>query len=186
MNNLIIKSVDNPLPKTNSDEELANMFADFFEEKILTIRQRFKDIPQYQSMPELVPELCKFAPMTEEQVELIVKSMKTKSCELDPIPTHLLKQLLPTVLPYITRVVNLSLSEGLFHEDWKTAIVRPLLKKVGLQSINSNYHPVSNLIFISKLNEKCMWHQVNQHCVTCVMQGRCWHMTMVTHNDLQL
>ena len=156
VNNFTTKSVDNPLPKANSDEELANMFADFLEDKILTIRPRFKDIPQYQSMPELVPKLHKFALMTEDQVELIVKSMKTKSCELDPIPAHLLKQLLPTVLPYIMRVINLSLSEGLFHEDWKTTIVRPLLKKVGLQLINSNYHPVSNLMFHSKLIEKCM------------------------------
>ena len=146
------------------------MFADFFEDQTLTIRQRFKDIPQYQSMPESVPKLCKFALMTEEQVELIVKSMKTKSCELDPISMHLLKQLLPTILPCITRVVNLSLSEGLFHEDGKTAIVRPLLMKVGLQLINSNYCPVSNLMFISKPIEKCMWHQVNQHCVTYKLQ----------------
>ena len=165
LHNLINNLTTYPLPPANSDEELANMFAKFFKNKILTIRQCFQDIPQYQSQPASVPKLWRFSPMTERQVELIVKNMKTKSCESDPIPTQILKQLLPTILPYIMRVVNLSLSEGCFHNDWKTAIVRPLPKKLGLQLINSNYHPVSNLMFISKLIEKCMWHQLNKHCI---------------------
>ena len=102
--------------------------------------------------------------MTENQFELIIKNMMSKHCELDCIPTHVLKEMMPVVLPTITKIVNLSLSMGIFSKQWKTAIVKPLLKKLGLDLINSNYWPVSNLSFLSKLVEKCMWLQLSNHC----------------------
>ena len=80
------------------------------------------------------------------------------------MPTTLLKDILPVVLPTIMKIFNLSLSEGQFHHTWKTAIVHPLLKKLGLDLINPNYRPVSKLSFISKLIEKCMWEQVHSRC----------------------
>ena len=58
----------------------------------------------------------------------------------------------------------MSLGEGVFANKWKTAIIKPLLKKVGLDLITKNYRPVSNLPFMSKLVEKCMLTQFNKHC----------------------
>ena len=52
----------------------------------------------------------------------------------------------------------------MFASDWKTAIVRPLLKKIGLELIHSNYRPVSNLPFLSKCLEQCALTQFNDHC----------------------
>ena len=88
-------------------------------------------------------------------------TMKSKSCEIDPIPTHIFNQLLPSVLHTVTKIVHLSLSEGEFCNKWKVGIVWPLLKKVGLELIKSNYRPASNLTFMSKIIEKCMLHQLN-------------------------
>ena len=51
--------------------------------------------------------------MTENQVELIIKNMKSKHCELDCIPMHILMEMMPVVLPTITKIVNLSLSKGI-------------------------------------------------------------------------
>ena len=48
--------------------------------------------------------------------------------------------------------------------DLKTALVKALLKKVGLEHISKNYRPVSNLCFLSKLVERCMLHQLLTHC----------------------
>ena len=92
--------------------------------------------------------------------------MKSKFCEIDPIPTHIVKQLLPSVIPIVTKIVNLSLSKGEFCHIWKVAVVRPLLKKEGLDPIKLNYRPVSNLTFMSKVIEKCMLHQLKHHCET--------------------
>ena len=68
------------------------------------------------------------------------------------------------MLPIIAKIVNLSLTQGEFCRCWKTAVVRPLLKKVGLALIHSNYWPVSNLAFISKIIERCMLLQISDHC----------------------
>ena len=89
--------------------------------------------------------------------------MASKTCEMDVIPTKLLKLLLGDLIKVITDIVNLSLESGFFHSDWKTAIVRPLLKKSGLDLVPSNYRPVSNLTFISKVVEKCMLQQFSEH-----------------------
>ena len=62
------------------------------------------------------------------------------------------------------KIVNISLTTGQFCEQWKTAIVKPLLNKLGFKLINTNYMPVSNLCSISKLVEKCMLNQLLDHC----------------------
>ena len=86
--------------------------------------------------------------------------MDKQTCELDHIPTEVLKRILPTILGTITEIVNLSLSTGSFAQDWKTAVVKPLLRKPGLDLAKKNYRPVSNLSFLSKLVERCMLKQL--------------------------
>ena len=56
------------------------------------------------------------------------------------------------------------LTIGTFPLDWKTAIVRPLIKKAGLERSKKNYRPVSNLCSLSKLVEHCMLKQFLKHC----------------------
>ena len=120
----------------------------------------------YNSESNDTPKLCQFAPMTEPEVKDIIMTMKSKSCEIDPIPTHIFKHLLPSIFPTITKIVILSPGEGKFCIKWKVAVVQPLLRKVGLELIKSNYRPVSNLMFMSKIIEKYMLHQLNIHCET--------------------
>ena len=66
-------------------------------------------------------------------------------------------------LPLITRLINLSLPSGTFPQTWKRAIVKTLLKKIGLENIFKNYSPVSNLNFISKLLEGVVCLQIQEH-----------------------
>ena len=47
--------------------------------------------------------------------------------------------------------------------NYKEAIIRPLLTKPGLDLKCSNYRPVSNLTFMSKTIEKAMLLQSNKH-----------------------
>ena len=90
--------------------------------------------------------------------------MPTKSCELDTVPTKLLKKLLPSIASFITKLVNVSLGQGIFGKNWKIALVKPLLKKVGLDPNNRNYRPVSNLPFLWKVVKTWLLEQFNRHC----------------------
>ena len=91
--------------------------------------------------------------------------MESKSCELDTVPTYILKEILPACLESLTTIVNLSFTMWEFSGEWKTDIVWPLLKKTRLEPINKNYRAVSNHCFISKLVEKCMLDQLMDHCL---------------------
>ena len=60
----------------------------------------------------------------------------------------------------------MSLRESIIHKSLKTALIRPLLKKTGLDSdILKNYRPVSNLTFISKVIEKVISGRLNEHLI---------------------
>ena len=80
------------------------------------------------------------------------------------MPTHIFKQILPNIIDLITKIINLSLGNGEFYRDWKIALVRSLLKKQGLDLIDANFCPVSNLTFLSKVVESAMLLQVSRHC----------------------
>ena len=90
--------------------------------------------------------------------------MTSKSCELDPLPTTLLKEILPGVIEPLTKILNVSLIQGIFADTWKVAIIRPLIKKLGSDLLLSNYRPVSNLSFWSRLVENAVLQQFNNHC----------------------
>ena len=132
--------------------------------KIKNIREALDKYPEYSPPNTAKGQLNTFTEVTQDQVICYMKKMPTKGCELDPISNKLFKEIAPNNLPLITRIVNLSLKEGVFADNWKVAIIRPLLKKVGMELITQFYHSVSNLSFLSKLIEVAALDQFSAHC----------------------
>ena len=67
-------------------------------------------------------------------------------------------------MPAVTHIVNESFLSGIFPSMFKTAIVKPLLKKPSLdQDYLKNYRPVSNLSFLSKVAEKLVLSQLSEY-----------------------
>ena len=59
-------------------------------------------------------------------------------------------------------IVSASLLSGVFPQVLKTAVIKPLLKKNKLvSSLMSNYRPISNSLFLSKIIEKAVSQQLN-------------------------
>src|SRR6218665_1675754 len=82
-------------------------------------------------------------PTSEAEVSLLLNSLPNKQCELDPIPTSLLKDCASVLVPAVTKIINLSLSSGNFPMVFKHSLVTPLLKKANLDKENlSNYRPI--------------------------------------------
>jgi len=134
-----------------------------FINTIEAIRDNLKDHKNYEPLPKDVLKFEEFGTLSENDVKKIINSMQTKACEIDVLPTKVLKSFLTELLPIITTLVNLSLSQGVFPPNWKQAIVRPLLKKLGLELLFSNDRPVSNLPFLSILIEKAALFYLNKH-----------------------
>src|SRR6218665_821280 len=98
--------------------------------------------------------LSTFQLTSETEVYHLLQSLPNKQCKHDPLPTSLLKDCASILVPIIIKIINLSLSTGSLPLLFKHSLVTPLLKRQSLdKEILSNYRPVSNLSFISKLNE---------------------------------
>ena len=93
----------------------------------------------------------------------IIKNSPTKSCLLDPVPTFLLKDCVDILLPSITKLINLSLVDGVLPQQFKKAVVTSHIKKASLPNEDlKNYRPVSGLCFMSKLVEQVVVKQLMQ------------------------
>ena len=155
------------------------VFSEFFIDKIVKIRNDItystfasvsSDIRQ-NICPDLDPKcdstLNEFAPASAEEVRKLITNSPTTSCTLDPIPTWLLKQCLPEILPVLTHIINLSLDQAEVPLSLKRAVVRPLLKKATLSPEElKNYRPISNLSFVSKLVERLVANRLNSYLST--------------------
>ena len=108
--------------------------------------------------------LTSFRPCTQAEIRRIIMASPVKSCTLDPVPTFVVREYVDVLLPYITNMVNASLSQGRLPVPQKHAIVTPLLKKPGLDSSDmNNFRPVSNLSFISKVVERAVTSQLHHY-----------------------
>ena len=79
--------------------------------------------------------------------------MPSKTCPLDTLQRDRLKQVLVGCLSAITHKINRSLASSEFCSAWKEALVKPVVKKISVGTDKTNYRPVSNLGFISKIVE---------------------------------
>ena len=168
-NDLLHRKQKSPLPEylTHGDQaELANCFNQHFVDKILAVRQCFQTpvLPSNDTVGEIQSELCEFQPVTVSEMEAFIKNSPNKSCELDPIPTDLVKKCTTVLVPVITRIINASLSSGVVPQVCKKAVIHPTLKKSGLdQEILKNYRPISNLSFLGKLLERVVFSQLTAY-----------------------
>ncbi|KAK7105200.1 hypothetical protein V1264_016609 [Littorina saxatilis] len=143
-------------------------FADFFTAKIALIREKLDSavVPPSPVADRMYcgPALQRFEPVTSEFVKKVCLGASPKTCELDPIPSSLLCDCIDDLLPYLTHVINDSLTSGSFPDEFKPAIVRPLIKKPSLDKNSlKNFRPVSNLSFLSKITEKIVLSQLLTH-----------------------
>ena len=67
-----------------------------------------------------------FRDAAEAEIWNIIKLSPVKTCELDPLPTWLLKECKPELVPLITDIVNMLLRESMILKSLKTALIRPL------------------------------------------------------------
>ena len=105
-----------------------------------------------------------FQKITVEEALETLKTVPAKTCELDKIPTWLIKDLADVFAPILAKLVNASISSGIMPEGHKFAIICPRLKKSNLDLKDpSSYRPVSNVSFLSKFVECIANRQLEQY-----------------------
>lgn len=157
-----------PLPDTENMSKLASEFNSFFIDKIKKIRQTFGDNSSDFTLP--LPEtenndscFSNFRPCTVDELQEILKDDGIKCGPSDFVPTSILKDQCDVFLPSLCDLVNLSLKEGSI-DGLKLADIIPSIKDLSLDPNNlKNFRPLSNLSFLSKLIERVVLRQLNEH-----------------------
>ena len=107
--------------------------------------------PQFSGQP-----LTASHPASEATIKNSIRQSSIKTC-----------QCLDTLFPYLTTAVSNSLLSCSFPESFKSAIVRPSLKKPSLYPENlGNTRLVSIFAFLSKITEKVVLVQFPEHLQT--------------------
>ena len=160
---------DNTLPASDCPEKLANKFANYFDSKINSLREDLDElvVPTVNTVNSHTPiakRLSEFSPVSSELVRKIIMDSPNKHCQLDPLPTWMLKECIDELLPSIMEIINASLASGCVPNSFKTALITPIIKNLKNDPNDlKNYRPISNLPFLSKVLEKVVAHELHHH-----------------------
>ena len=121
-----------PLPDYTNPATLAQSFDDFFTDKIDKIMAVIEDrnkntfmIPSYvlELGEQSASTLTCFRNITEDEIKNVIMHSPSKSCDLDPLPTTLLKACIDVLALIITDIANCSLRLGSVSKALKMAHV---------------------------------------------------------------
>ena len=159
-------------PQHTDSFTLASLFNNYFITKIDDIRKEFSGLESdaaQMSIPDFNVHyshttLSNFTPTTTDAVQQLLSKMNKTTCKLDPFCTSIIMQHSLHFIPVYVHLINLCFSTGIFPTGFKSAVVKPLLKKPTLDyEVLKNFRPISNLTFLSKLIEKVIAERLVSH-----------------------
>ena len=149
---------------TENPEEFDNEYADFLISKITNLRQGFRESDvEANTQGSCSSTLSKFKEINIETLSKIMSKVKTTYCKaLDPIDFRKID--LDIIKPYLLEIVNTVLTSGIFPESEKLSIIYPKIKDIkGNKNEYANYRPISNISYIGKVIENCIYEQLKEH-----------------------
>ena len=124
-NSLMGKVKGTVLPSVYPSHNLAQVFSDYFCDKVRAIRD---DIDR-QSRQHILDSklfsgsvLSRFSVVSKTTVREKMHEVAPKPCDLDPTPTSLLYGCIDEIVPMLTDVLNVSIASGSVPNSLKKAI----------------------------------------------------------------
>ena len=105
-------------------------------------------------------------------ISRIIAAMKPKSSHLNTIPLKILKQISQCISPFLSLLINKSISENKFPKILKLSRVIPIHKGGDPEDVN-NYRPISQLPSFSKIFEKFVCNQLQNHLTANDIISKC-------------
>ena len=138
--------------KINDKSELAEAFCDYF---VNVASEPTRDLPKVKTVYNLRirSRLNNFVPTTKAEVRKIINGPKL-SCTIfvDGLSSKIIKYFVDNLVDPITKLVNLSMSQGVVPDEFKIAKVCAVFQ-TGNRSLPDNYRPISVVSAFSKILE---------------------------------
>ena len=115
----------------NCAKNMAQDFNNFFHEKIMTIHNRFPftspstDISSDEESSTSIMDT--FDPLSVTEIKQLLKRSSDAFWEADPMPTWFVKECQDILICLIAKILNTSLSSGVFPLSMKAALLKPLI-----------------------------------------------------------
>ena len=146
-------------------EPTAEDIADKFNHYFTTIAKDIKAALPESALPVLpyVEKLMFLYEVSNAEVKLIIDQLDNKSSSGDDNVNNLIVNAsAPVVIPYLTHLINKSLTHGILPSELTKAKIL-LFHKDGAKTDESNYRPISLLLIWSKIYERAMYNRVYQY-----------------------
>lgn len=145
----------------------AKDFLNYMNEKISLILQ---EVNLSRSTSPVTPDPscdCEFNSFDEVSSDIVVKtvlSLPNKSSPRDVLPITFMKECIYLLAPFLSHLFSMSLSTGIFPNDWKLSVISPIIKKPGLDpSDPASFRPIAKLPLSSKVLERIVSAQLRDY-----------------------
>ena len=154
-------------------QDVEQLFNEFFISKVESIIASIPTAIGPEILKTEVNSMYSFTELSISQFRDLISASSNSTCPLDIIPTNLVKSF-PDYYFLDLLKLKLSLKAGYFPQSFKMAIVKPHLKKANSDKEDlSNYRPISNLSYISKLLERAAFMQMREHLEKNSVLSKC-------------
>ena len=160
---------------------LASEFSKFFIDKVQYVKETIDTVlctvtgsPRPIPLNPQVGTLTILSPVLPSEVEMLIKFAPVRMLTLDVIPMSVLKLFSTDMAVLIAYVTNRSLNSYWFPAVMKKGLVKPLIKKPGLDTADmKNFHPITNLTIVIKIFERLALARLKPHIVKSLPTAIC-------------
>lgn len=147
----------------NDDKLAADLLNEYFS-SVFT-KENYINAPEPEAVfkGDIETEGLLFIEITEDKVAKKLNNLDVNKCSGgDGLHPKMLFELRNELVKPLTKLLNLSINQGMVPSDWREAEVVPLFKK-GNKSEPENYRPVSLTSVICKLMESILKDSILEH-----------------------
>ena len=127
-----------------------------------TIQSSKPEVIEYYASRKFSGECFKMPTVSQETVKECLKTVKSTSVGADGISAEILRILGEVIAPVLTSIFNASLSEGIYPDVWKKAIIKPIPKVKSPVNVN-DFRAISLLCTAGKMLDKIVYLELNSY-----------------------
>ena len=149
-----------------------NIIADLFNKYFVSIADELaENLPNstlnpFQYIRANTQSFLVLDPVTTNECSAVITALKLTKQDINCTSVEMFKKFHHIYVNVLTNILNLCFTTSTFPKSLKHATVVPVFKK-GEKDKLSNYRPIANLPFMSKVLERCIFTRLSNYATAC-------------------